>query len=732
MTRTPASLRTALIATLMLCFTTFAAAAPAARASLRLAENTPVALQPHEAGRSAEMVLQDEEVNVEIVGPVARLVVTQTWRYDGTWFSPGDEAVTELRTGPLSAIFDYWITEGNAIHRGIVRDRRSAVAEYTKNLEQRRDPGLVEWVDEGLYRMRLYPVPHNRGLKKQGFTVLTVLPLSGDGTVRLDWLLPVHRVERLRWRIRVAGGVMPSAGEAGGTAVSLVPAVAGQALEGELTGLPSATKRLELVVRAAPRPSRAWRTAGGSALLQVSEAGSDPEGSRPLFLACIAPRGAERELAAATGFPSAEVPAPDPAALPDVWLPPLRVAARALRLELDETRPVDAQGELASAAIVGPGVVLFANPFTTAQAIKAGWDQAQQEAKSRQETAQRTDIAPGIPFAAPPPPAPGVLSGLDFSMPTGIATPSFKSARERAGRSACFANQKTAIGAIEMYNVDKNVRVEAAILAAPCWHLKTGAVRSAPSVAAPGARGPVKPPAGVEWAYWRDRKRMGAYRVQHGLERTPTALPAATPESGSVLPPGFGLGFTAPAGGVALTPAWLWQELKQGGYLQSIPQDPGFGPGTETHYCLTGWGNGITCLSHGEIQPRLGPGSAARDQLVSEGVVHPQILAEALTYQPHSSSSRGTPFLGWLLLGVAITLGIWLLGIPFALTTSIKELRPGIHASGRAVVKSLLWSIPALLLGPLVFIPLGWAALRLGTALASLTVLTLRVLFAEE
>lgn len=35
-----------------------------------------------------------------------------------------------------------------------------------------------------------------------------------------------------------------------------------------------------------------------------------------------------------------------------------------------------------------------------------------------------------------------------------IAVPGFKGARERANTRACYANQKTIIGALEMYSVD--------------------------------------------------------------------------------------------------------------------------------------------------------------------------------------------------------------------------------------------------------------------------------------
>ena len=37
-----------------------------------------------------------------------------------------------------------------------------------------------------------------------------------------------------------------------------------------------------------------------------------------------------------------------------------------------------------------------------------------------------------------------------------IAVPNFRAARERANTRACYANQKTIAGAVEMYNLDNN------------------------------------------------------------------------------------------------------------------------------------------------------------------------------------------------------------------------------------------------------------------------------------
>lgn len=92
-----------------------------------------------------------------------------------------------------------------------------------------------------------------------------------------------------------------------------------------------------------------------------------------------------------------------------------------------------------------------------------------------------------------------------------IGGPGYWAAKQRATTRACYANQKTILGAMEMFGLDRN-------------H-KTGQ--------------PLRPPLA---------------------------------------------------------------ELRAGGYLQSIPQDPGEGPGTEDHYRLTDEEAGITCEVHGAIQ----------------------------------------------------------------------------------------------------------------------------------
>ncbi|MBI4859165.1 MAG: VWA domain-containing protein [Candidatus Riflebacteria bacterium] len=44
----------------------------------------------------------------------------------------------------------------------------------------------------------------------------------------------------------------------------------------------------------------------------------------------------------------------------------------------------------------------------------------------------------------------------------------------------------------------------------------------------------------------------------------------------------------------------FWNELKRGGYLQSIPQDPGAGAGSSSHYQYSPKGSGVRCTVHGQ------------------------------------------------------------------------------------------------------------------------------------
>jgi len=101
--------------------------------------------------------------------------------------------------------------------------------------------------------------------------------------------------------------------------------------------------------------------------------------------------------------------------------------------------------------------------------------------------------------------------GCGVGLLAAISVPGYRTSRERANSRACYANQKTLAGSLEMYNLDKATRV--------------------------------------------------------------TVLDRA-----------------------------MWRALKSGGYLGSIPQDPGQGSGSSGNYQWTPGGNGMRCATHGTIQ----------------------------------------------------------------------------------------------------------------------------------
>jgi len=123
-----------------------------------------------------------------------------------------------------------------------------------------------------------------------------------------------------------------------------------------------------------------------------------------------------------------------------------------------------------------------------------------------------------------------------------IATPGFRHARERANQRACYANQKTIAGALEMYDLDNN-----------------------------------------------------------------TATTALDDD--------------------------VWRHLKEQGYLQTLPQDPGQGADSLHNYQRMPDGN-VGCTVHGLIQPPqaldgAGRRTSAREEFEAAGFTDETVLARA-------------------------------------------------------------------------------------------------------
>lgn len=669
-----------------------------------------------------DMVLSDERVKVEVVGAVAKLEVRQTYRFDGQWPDPGEEAVSEQRTSHLSALYDYWITELGRVHRGIVRDQGSARAEYNANLAQRRDPGLVEWIEEGRYRLSLYPVPKNRGTKDQGYTLLQVLPVGTDGMTTLRYELPAYRVERSRWRVSFA---TPPSRLVSNLRLTQVPGEPSEFI-GELSGLPVGEKQVRIAydLGAGAHPL-AWTNRSGTHVLAVTRATPDPDRQdRDRFEAYLAP--ATHLMDGVPGAVTSKL------SLPDAWCRTLESSALAVASKLDDNRAESALQIAREAAIVGPGVVLFANPFTTRERVEAGWEAAQAAAASEAPYEAKGATTGGLSsgMAAPRsasatpayrPVAPPVRSSsrpsIFFDIPS-LAVPNFKAARERAGTRACFANQKIVAGAVEMYNLDHNCRAES--------HLWKRDGTFSPARLIPRYREdrtehwePYALPFDLKLAGLRG---LSVSRWRHGLRHTSKVRMVVGHYE---LPACNGQHEPLPARAVVRITEAFFEVLRTTGYLQSVPDDPGIGPDSCENYCLTTFENGAFCLVHGGIED--GQRTPAREQLVIRGVTDPEILSEA--WNVHAPRSRRSDE-GWifslmvmyaLIMAVAGTLGL------FRFRNGCRaDLR--IIESGHAysAVRWLFVTVLALMGGPLALIPLGVSASHAGLVSAAFVWIMIR------
>jgi Ca-activated chloride channel family protein len=87
--------------------------------------------------------------------------------------------------------------------RGEVLEKEKARQIYTDIVRRVRDPGLLEYVDQQIFRARVFPIPPN-GQQKVEITVSHLLPLD-NGVVEYQWPFDAPRVIQQRGRPATAG-----------------------------------------------------------------------------------------------------------------------------------------------------------------------------------------------------------------------------------------------------------------------------------------------------------------------------------------------------------------------------------------------------------------------------------------------------------------------------------------------------------------------------------------------
>jgi competence protein ComGC len=231
-----------------------------------------------------------------------------------------------------------------------------------------------------------------------------------------------------------------------------------------------------------------------------------------------------------------------------------------------------------------------------------------------------------------------------------VAVPNFRAARLRANQRACFANQKTLAGATEMYNLDNNTDVKELTPKFLKQLQQGGYMMSIPSDPGQGK--------GSRENYYlvHGGNDYIACKVHGSISgETPGSQPAPPPAAKGSAGPGIpmigtilkGIMALGPSRGVSQRPGFgggfqhasekanrracfanqktiagatemynldyntnvtkidkaFLDKLKNDGYLQSVPDDPGEGAGSWSHYYSTEKSqNGIACTVHGNVQ----------------------------------------------------------------------------------------------------------------------------------
>ena len=137
---------------LVACWLTAATAAAQGRIFIERPPDMPMP----GVGREAPLVIKYQRVYAEIVDGVATATVTQTFtnplnrQVEGTYIYPlPDQA----------AVGDFVMTVGGNTMHGEVLDADQARQTYERIVRQARDPGLLEFIGQRLYKARVFPIP---------------------------------------------------------------------------------------------------------------------------------------------------------------------------------------------------------------------------------------------------------------------------------------------------------------------------------------------------------------------------------------------------------------------------------------------------------------------------------------------------------------------------------------------------------------------------------------------
>ncbi len=523
----------------------------------------------------------------KVTGPVATLsyhsiFVNRTRR---------NREISDEITAPLSSVIhDFSITERGVWYKAKVKAKTAARRDYDRQRRASIDPGLLEFVSDGNYKFNLFPILPDRTPKQAKFKVESVLSPNEGNKVRLPlWKCYVPN-EQINVNIEIYEPRKISQWHLPEGIVARKISKHSFILSGSLSRVPSYAKNLEVSwTLATPKETTVFscknvgyiiqrkNVSAGDKKITVSIVASDPELRG--VIGKLIPRDSKfaAQKAIDVILPSDGAFAID---VEEETFVRLGAMAKIMRLH-HSPKLADRKIEMAKLAdshkIVSPLSSLYAKPGLI-------FNDSLQTICNEKLSEPRTLSYKTKPFKGGSSFTRSALPVTSIPIFTG-----FRKARERANERACFANQKTIAGAIEMYNLDNNTYIGYGGTRAPLRTLEQN--EASVSSLFHGNSGVLAEAIhnhqltfGQKKAELEDNKRVG------------------------LLAPHFNI-------------------LRKQGYLQTIPDCPGAGDNSCANYILID-GN-LFCLRHGFISSPCSPLASPREQLQEIGIKDKLLLSFA-------------------------------------------------------------------------------------------------------
>ena len=142
-------------------------------------------------------------VNGKFSGVAGQIHVNKTYTNTNKWPRAGALVEEDIVLPPGAAIHSFWITERGKKIPAVVRAASTAERDFRATVRKTRDPGLIQWKEDGTYKFSLYPVLNDGTLKIADYQIAAAYEIDKDGWV--DVAIPVGKlpVEELKVQLSI-------------------------------------------------------------------------------------------------------------------------------------------------------------------------------------------------------------------------------------------------------------------------------------------------------------------------------------------------------------------------------------------------------------------------------------------------------------------------------------------------------------------------------------------------